>query len=359
MKKNKRKWELPSPSQAILTIITGIILFGTAWLLEGFHATLNPPERGQIAFFANQVDDNLEQTVITSIQNAKKSVLLLIYSLTDKAVLDALKQKSLEGVKVKVICDAKASPYVTQRLGPSVDLLRRFSPGIMHQKILVIDEKEVLIGSANMTGESLQMHANLIVALQCPELAAMILSKATTMTEYDVCPAIPQQEFTVAGQRLEMWFLPDHPGAVTRIRQLIRSAEKTVRVAMFTWTRYDLAKAVIEAKNRGVDVQVVIDRYAGSGSSAVIVSILQKAGVDIGLSVGAPLFHHKFLYIDRKVLVNGSANWTKAAFTKNDDCFIILHDLTESQIERMDKLWDAIYKDSSKEYSISEIIEEE
>ena len=111
---------------------------------------------------------------------------------------------------------------------------------------------------------------------------------------------------------------------------------------MFTWTRRDLAKAIIAAKARGVDVQVVIDHYQGNGAGAPIVKLLKQGGVSVRLSQGGPLLHHKFLYVDGKILVNGSANWTKAAFTANDDCFMILYNLTDKQSERMDDLWEAI-----------------
>ncbi len=116
---------------------------------------------------------------------------------------------------------------------------------------------------------------------------------------------------------------------------------------MFTFTRQDFAQAIIQAAKRGVKTEVVIDHQSAKGASAKVVALLQKAGVSVSLSQGSALLHHKFLYIDGKVLENGSANWTKAAFTQNDDCFLILHELNDSQKQQMEKLWKVIKAESA------------
>ena len=50
--------------------------------------------------------------------------------------MQALRQKSAEGVSVKVICDAKASPNIIQKLDPKIEVVRRFAKGLMHLKVL-------------------------------------------------------------------------------------------------------------------------------------------------------------------------------------------------------------------------------
>jgi cardiolipin synthase A/B len=91
---------------------------------------------------------------------------------------------------------------------------------------------------------------------------------------------------------------------------------------------------------------VVIDHYSGKGASAKIAALLKKNNVPTSLSPGGALLHHKFLYIDGKTLVNGSANWTKAAFAQNDDCFLVIHDLTQEQHDQMEDLWSIIQNSS-------------
>ena len=318
----------------------------TFWVQEQQLETRVSDSTVPIELYANQANDNLSRTFTTAIDSAQKSVLLLIYSLTDPKIIECLKNQSKNGITVKVVCDAKASPFADVKLGDQVDITRRFGPGLMHQKILVIDEERVWLGSANMTSESLRMHGNLVTALNSESLAKHIHRKADTLEIEGRGESFQNDLFSIGGQNIELWFLPDDQKATLRIKNLIRSAQKTIRVAMFTFTRNDLAFALIDAAKRGVQTEVVIDNCSGKGASSKIVKLLKDHEMDISLSSGGPLLHHKFLYVDDKVLVNGSANWTKAAFTQNDDCFIVIHNLTVEQNEQMETLWDIIRKDS-------------
>lgn len=333
--------------KSILAFLVFLIFLGFFWAAEELTTTRLPASDAPPLLYANQVRDDLEMTFSTAINEARHSVLLMIYTLTDPKVIQALKQKSEEGVDVRVICDGKASPFADRKLGTKVKTLKRFGDGLMHQKILVVDGAQVWIGSANMTGESLRMHGNLVTAMHSPALGQMIHEKAAAMPEEGRGAAISHRQFLLGGQNLEMWFLPDDKGAVRKLKGMIESAQKTVRVAMFTWTRKDLAQAVVEAAKRGVKVEVVLDHFAGNGAGAHVAKFLKTNGIPVFLSQGSALLHHKFMYIDGETLVNGSANWTKAAFTQNDDCFLVLHNLSDQQKSQMDRLWDVIKKEST------------
>lgn len=328
---------------AVFTLICSIAF----WIQDQRSPIRSLDTSAPIALYANQVDDNLTATFSHAIDEAKQSILLIVYSLTDTNIISRLTQKSLQGVDVRVIYDAEASPYADTKLGGKIHITKRFGPGLMHQKILVTDREKVLLGSANMTRDSLRMHGNLVIGMQSPQLAERIQTKAAAMSSAGPGLRIPSEIFSIGGQSIELWFLPDNQKAALRLKTLIRSAQKSISVAMFTWTRHDLANAVIGAARRGIRVEVVIDRNSGKGAGAGIVKLLKENNINIRLSTGAPLLHHKFLYIDENLLVNGSANWTKRAFTQNDDCFIVIHDLTTEQREQMNALWKRIVVESA------------
>ena len=344
--KNRKKPLLSQKKlvKSALMLISALLMVCTAWI-SGDGLFKNPVHTSTEIpkLLSNQTGDNLQEAHTTAIHGAKKSVLLMIFALTNDNVISALRQKSEEGIPVKVICDAKASPHIIQKLGPKVEVVRRFAKGLMHLKILVIDEQECWMGSANMTGESLNMHGNLVVAMTAPLLAEMMAEKALTLQEYERKGEVDHREFTIGGQKVEFSFLPDDRKGSQRIKQLIRSAQKTIRVAMFTWTRFDMAKELIRAQKRGVNVEVVLDYSSAKGASAKIAELLKKEKIPIEYSSsGSALLHHKFIWIDNETLELGSANWTKAAFTQNDDCFLILHKLNQEQQDHMHKLWHAI-----------------
>lgn len=331
----------------LISALIALILGGAFWI-QHTVTEVRLPQTGEPAeIYSNQGQDDLTHIFTNAIQEAKESILLVIYAITDKQIIASLRHKSEEGIKVLVICDAKTSPNIEAKLGPKVETIRRFSLGLMHQKILVIDNKQTWISTANMTSESLRMHGNLITAFESEPLAQHVTAKANTLKAEGQGPSFPHQAFNVGGQLVELWFLPDDRGAISHLKDLIQTAKKSIRVAMFTWTRRDLAEAIIAAAKRGVKTEVVIDYYSGKGASERIVNLLKRNGVSVSLSTGGPLLHYKFLYIDSATLINGSANWTKAAFTQNDDCFIIVDNLNEKQKEYMETLWMTIRTSSA------------
>jgi len=328
--------------------IVGVSLLFYFWMGYSLTTPRVPLPPSPIEFYSTQTRDDLQLTFTYVIKKAENSVLLLIYSLTDNKIIQALRGKSEEDVPVHVICDNKASKSAPRKLGQKVDATLRNSRGLMHQKILVIDGNKTWIGSANMTPTSLKMHDNLVIGFYSQDLADYITEKVHNMTSIGRIQNTPSREFTVGKQKVEMWFLPDNSNGVEKLKQLIQTAQKTIKVAMFTWTRHDLAQTVIKAKERGVDTQIVIDRHSARGVSAKVVDYLLKSGIPIRWSEGRALLHHKLMVIDDKTLVNGSANWTKAAFTQNDDCFIILHDLNKKQQRHLKQLWNVIMAESEK-----------
>ena len=116
---------------------------------------------------------------------------------------------------------------------------------------------------------------------------------------------------------------------------------------MFTFTHMGLVEEIVKAKRRGVDVRVVVDMNSGIGVSAKCIEVLKASQVNVQLSQGPQLLHHKFIYIDENILVTGSSNWTKAAFYKNHDCFLILRQLNKDQRKFMNKLWQCIQTEAS------------
>lgn len=332
-------------------IIAGLIIL-LAWILyllaqnyQRKQPVSLPASQNPVELYSNQTQDELIPLFQHAIDNAKESITVVIYSLTDPQIIQALQKKSDAGVQLYIVSDAKASPGLSYRF-PKATIVKRQGQGLMHQKILIIDNRQILLGSANLTTNSLSLHGNLVMALENPALAQALTERAKSMDEVGAYSPLLHRKISAGPQELELWVLPDDPKAVDQMIQLFRSAQKTIRVAMFTWTREDFAKELVAAAQRGVKVEVVLDRYSGKGASVKIVRMLEQGGIPIYLSTGNKLLHHKFAYIDDKILINGSANWTYAAFKDNDDYFIVLYPLTPGQQEKMNKLWNAIIKES-------------
>lgn len=299
-----------------------------------------PSASDPIRLYSNQCQQDLRLTLLHAIEEAKSSVHLVMFGLSDTSILSALAKKMRAQVPLTIYYDPKGSPKVEKLLGYG-DIHPVKSSALMHQKILILDDETVFIGSANMTSASLRMHDNLVVGLKNKKIAAFLKSHAPHSSGH--------LQTVVGGQNIELWLLPDPRGhAIGEIRNVIKAAQKSLQIALFTFTHAGLLEELIAAHKRGVKVEVVIDMHSGLGASASTIDALKKAGVPILLSQGVQLLHHKFMYVDDRVMITGSANWTKAAFYKNSDCILILRNLNAEQKAFMAKLWNRIEATAKK-----------
>jgi len=290
--------------------------------------------------YSNQCQQDIRSTLLSAIQAADHSIYLVMFGLSDRAILSALSKKIREQVPTKIFYDRSGSLNLSRYLRGG-DIYPIKNVGLMHQKILILDHQTVFIGSANMTTASLRMHDNLMIGFVSKPIAQFLQEHEPYTSGYF--------KSAVGGQEVELWLLPDPRGhALSELRKKIRTARKSIQIALFTFTHPALVEEVIAAHQRGVHVSVIVDLHSGLGASAKAVEKLKEAHVPVLLSQGVQLLHHKFIYIDESTLLTGSANWTKSAFYKNSDCIIALHRLNPDQKKFMSRLWTSIEANASE-----------
>lgn len=282
-----------------------------------------PTSDRPFVFYSNQARQDLRLALREALKRASSSIHITMYALTDEDIVQLLKQKASAGVDVKVYFDPRGAETSLPAPIQSFPIKGR---GLMHRKIVVIDNALVFLGSANMTTSSLVIHDNLSVGLYHPKMAQFLKSSPDHPFHFD---------------QGELWLLPDK-NALPRIKELLQSAQEKIFIAMFTLTHPELVDMLIQAHQRGVDVTLAVDYYTGRGASEKALRRLRGHGVKVLLSQGQQLLHHKWAWIDGKRLVLGSTNWTKAAFKRNQDCFLIFHDLPENQKNYIENLKEII-----------------
>lgn len=298
------------------------------FLIKAALTPFLPSQTSPLILYSNQNRDDLRLIFKKSFDQALRSIDIWMYAATDSLLLAQLEKKAHEGINVAVHFDKKGgTPPLPSSLHPHVVK----SKGLMHRKIVILDDHTVFLGSANLTTSSLQLHDNLSVGLYDSNMARFLKS-----------PIGKTYAFTNG----LLWLLPD-PKALTEIEKRIDSATSSIFIAMFTLTQKNLIAALIRAKERGVDVQLAIDRYTARGASKKAVQQLVSSGIKIYLSSGLPLLHHKWAYIDNSNLILGSTNWTEAAFHKNDDLLLFLHSLPKSTLSQIESIISAIKLESN------------
>lgn len=109
--------------------------------------------------------------------------------------------------------------------------------------------------------------------------------------------------------------------AEQKIEELIKSSQQSIEVAMYNFSLKSLAQELIQAKKRGLEVKVFLDKEKSKDKSSEY-KLLKKNGVDVIL-IGYTKLHTKLAIFDKKVAVFGSSNWTKESFDKNYEIIVV------------------------------------
>lgn len=132
----------------------------------------------------------------------------------------------------------------------------------------------------------------------------------------------------------------------------IDQAKKELLVAVYAFTHDELANALVQAKKRGVMVQVVIDREfdasnersKGKYFEAQKIPLRRLSGIrSATLDKESGLMHQKFAVIDRRIVFTGSYNWTHSADSLNDENLLLFRDagpLAEEYRKAFLNLWE-------------------
>lgn len=114
-----------------------------------------------------------------------------------------------------------------------------------------------------------------------------------------------------------------------KLIQLINSAQTSIHIASFEFDLTPVAEALIEAKNRGVDVKWVTDDKNGLESDIKPgrgqFALLTAAGIAVQDDAGrSALMHNKFWIFDDQTVWTGSTNITASGIFKQNNNVLVI-----------------------------------
>lgn len=117
----------------------------------------------------------------------------------------------------------------------------------------------------------------------------------------------------------------DVEGALVAV---VRAARRTIHVQAFAFTSRVLATALVQARDRGVQVSVLADREQAERQENSRIPQLAAAGIEVAIEVRYAAAHNKILLIDAEgeapTVITGSYNFTWSAQAKNAENVLIL-----------------------------------
>jgi phosphatidylserine/phosphatidylglycerophosphate/cardiolipin synthase-like enzyme len=323
-------------------------------------------------------DGDAYEAMLTLLARARRSLRVEFFLFGGphaETMINVLAAKQAQGVSVRVTLDRTLGllPLVRRECRAAYRHLRRSGidvvlsdmrpfpnsptkPGIAHNKIIVADDREALVGGMNV-GSLFFHHHDVMIRLVGPAAHALgrqfdydrqfvTDSRLARLAGSPPLPAFAenQQDVPAAGQTQARIVGTGVGRRTTKeaLWQNLRAAQSSVCVAMCEMGQTDLLDELIQVRGRGVDVRVLLDpqrmdaylpgpvgrRVPAGILNAGAVRTLLEAGIDVRLyRVGSDfhLMHLKMALFDHKSAVVGSTNWTRGGFEWVGETDVELH----------------------------------
>jgi competence ComEA-like helix-hairpin-helix protein len=245
--------------------------------------------------------------------------------------------------------------------------------GLMHHKFMVIDNKSLIVTSANFTLSDLhgdytrpqtRGNDNNLLKIESPALAQRFSEEFDIMwgdraegifnSRFGVAkPARPPKTVEVGEGNVTVKFSPNSTTAPWEsttsglIAQTLQKARKAVNLALFVFSDQKVANILQTRRQQGIEVKALIDpefayRPFSEALDMLGVAIANNCKFEANnqlwsppiATVGIPTIpvgdklHHKFGVVDRQTVITGSHNWSAAANHQNDETLLVIDNPT-------------------------------
>lgn len=153
--------------------------------------------------------------------------------------------------------------------------------------------------------------------------------------------AVPCSAF--AAPSVQVGFSPEG-SAQALVLQVINHAHKSIRMMGYAFQAPDIARALIAAHERGVDVRIVVDekRNRVKASRKVMDEIVQH-GVRLRTDAHYHIQHDKTIIADARLVETGSFNFAPSAETMNSENVVVMRGMpavTRQYLAHWQSRWD-------------------
>ncbi|MBQ9688436.1 hypothetical protein IJV79_02230, partial [bacterium] len=258
----------------------------------------------------NKCTDKICKRLVKEIDSAQSDISFAIYGYSSTPMIEeALVRAMNRGVRVRFVYDRDGKgDNIYPHTDKLVELVSNnnadLDRAIMHNKFFIFDDKRVITGSANLSTTDMSgFNSNAILIIDSVDVARMFKLEFEQMYGGKF-HGDKSRVKKYNSEKLRVYFSPADNTIEKEIVPLINHAKSYVYVPAFVVTHYKFIQSLIAAKNRGVDVRVILDstntRYP-SGKDR-----LRAAKVPVKTENYAGKLHSKSIVIDDRYLIVGS-----------------------------------------------------
>ena len=135
---------------------------------------------------------------------------------------------------------------------------------------------------------------------------------------------IELDEIKGGGSKVSICFTPSENCGQMIVDQ-INQAKKTIYMQAYGLTHPQITNALIKAKQRGLNVRILLDRSNLTQKHSKIKE-LEAVGIEVTIDRVAGIAHNKIVILDNHTTITGSFNFTVSASTRNAENVLIIND---------------------------------
>lgn len=277
--------------------------------------------------------------ILSNINSATKSIDIAIYGYSRVPEIEsALRSALSRGVKIRLVYDIDSegkniypdtSAIASIIPENNTDAKSIYSKNIMHNKFYVFDNRITITGSANLSHTDMSgFNSNSIVVIDSEEVASIYKQEFEQMYNgkfHREKQIFRKNEVNLSGISMKIFFSPQDKTVTNALLPLINNAKKYIYIPIFVLTEKQIAESLIKAKNRGVDVKIIIDALSASNKHSKH-ETLRANGVLVKTETYAGKMHSKSMIIDDEYVVVGSMNFSNSGNNYNDENLVLIKD---------------------------------
>ncbi len=338
--KISKKTSLPRPSMVFVDKYIKI-------LLSDHTTTLKP---------SKNCESQICKELVKEINSAQDTIDMALYGYERIPAIDnALASAINRGVKIRLVydVDAKGNNLYsdTMYLAKKIPLSRSDAgiTGLMHDKFFIFDKSIVLTGSANLSSTDMSgFNSNSIIVIKSKSVAELYEEEFEQMFQGNFHTlkqnVSTKRDFILGESKISVYFSPKDNTVKRAILPLINSAQKYIYMPAFLITERDTVNALIQAKQRGVNIKIIIDAVSGRSLSSKH-HLLRDNGILVKTENYAGKLHSKSMIVDDKYLVIGSMNFSYSGNSKNDENLVVIKNSKAALFYRkyFEYLWHQVY----------------
>lgn len=277
--------------------------------------------------------DGIDVPLARDIDQARSTIDIAVFQLDNEVITEALANAHERGVQVRIVADDEygleddeSTLIELEALGIPIVIDNRSA--LMHNKFVIIDGIVVWTGSLNFTMNGVYRNNNNLIRLRSRAAVQLFQSEFNEMFEAQQfgprSPEDNQGALTQDNTPIEIYFASEGD-VILELVQEVNNAQSEIRVLVFSFTNDALGEAILDASERGVQVEAIFET-TGSETRFSEMGRLLCEGLDMRQDGNAGIMHHKVILIDGNTVVTGSFNFTDSATESNDENLLIMRD---------------------------------